>query len=117
MASVVVTTTLFDGLVSGHRKSHPKLHADLRISSERAALAPKAIGDQIPGLSALPFSVFKGRSKDSCHKLGASGGWRIIYDVDDENERVRLLFLYHKREVENPPVEFLLEKLKAALKS
>jgi len=64
----VVVTTVFAGLVADYSKKHSKLRADLEVFSQRAALAPKAIGDQIPGLSALPFPVFKSRSKDSCHQ-------------------------------------------------
>jgi hypothetical protein len=75
------------------------------------------MGDHVPELGKLALSIFKTRCKDSCHKIGASGAWRIYYAIHKPAEKVFLLFLHHKKEYENPGAKFLFQKMERAFAS
>ena len=67
------------------------------------------MGDHVPEFRGLALPIFKTRCKDTCHRIGASGAWRIYYVVNKPAKKVFLLFLHHKKEYENPGVKFLSE--------
>jgi hypothetical protein len=75
------------------------------------------MGDHVPELGELALPIFKTRCKDSCHRIGASGGWRIYYAIHKQAGKVFLLFLHHKKEYENPGGRFLPQKLERAFAS
>ena len=64
---------------------------------------------------AAQLLIVKTCSKDSCHSLGASGGWRIYYAANKAMQKVFLLFIHHKKDYELPKLGFLLQKLERAL--
>lgn len=107
----VIRTPAFDLLVSEYLRDHPKLTEDLAWLTGRLALAPEQLGDHVPELGGLALPIFKTRCKDSCHRIGASGGWRVYYAINKSSGKVFLLFLHHKKEYENPGAKFLLQKL------
>jgi hypothetical protein len=114
----VVRTTAFDLLMVDYQKAgHRKLDEDIGWLEEKLALAPEQLGERVPQLQNLALPIFKTRCKDSCHGIGQSGGWRIYYAVKKDAHRVFLLFLHHKREYENPRLNFLVQKLERAFKS
>jgi hypothetical protein len=113
----VIRTPAFDLLAADYARIHPKLEDDLNWLAGRLAEAPELMGDQVQELGELALPIFKTRCKDSCHKIGASGGWRLYYALDKPTKKVLLLFLHHKREYENPGVRFLLQKLERAFVS
>lgn len=80
-------------------------------------LAPEQIGERVPQLQNLALPIHKTRCKDSCHSIGASGGWRIYYALNKETRKVFLLFLHHKREYELPRMDYLVQKIERALES
>jgi hypothetical protein len=110
-------TPAFDLLAAEYTREHPKLNDDLDWLTGRLAEAPELMGDHVPELGRLALPVFKTRCKDSCHKIGASGAWRIYYALDKPAKKVFLLFLHHKKEYENPGAKFLLQKLERAIVS
>ncbi len=117
MAAVftIVRPPPFDFLVNEYiSDGHKNLEEDLKWLTGRLAVAPELIGDHVPELKNLALPIFKARCKDSCHGIGASGGWRIYYGINKSAKRVFLLFLHHKREYENPGRKFLLQKLERA---
>jgi len=69
----------------------------------------KISGDPIPGLF---NKVFKVRAGSSDMKKGKSGGFRIIYYVDNENGEIYLLTVYAKTKNENIPVKDIQAVLK-----
>ena len=75
------------------------------------------MGDHVPELGKVALPIFKTRCKDSCHKIGASGAWRIYYAIHKPAGKVFLLFLHHKKEYENPGAKFLLQKMERAFAS
>lgn len=75
---------------------------------------PALLGTPIPNLK-LSLPVYKTRLKDGCCRIGASGGWRIIYAINAEKRAVTLILLYHKRELENPSNEYLQQTLGTSL--
>ena len=83
----------------------------------RLAQAPEQLGDHVPELGKVALPIFKTRCKDSCHRIGASGAWRIYYAINKSAGKVFLLFLHHKKEYENPGAKFLLQKLERAFVS
>lgn len=113
----VVRTPAFELLLADYRKAHRKIADDLAWLEGKLKLAPASLGDCVPQLQKLAHPVFKTRCKDSCCNIGQSGGWRIYYAVGEASRTVWLLFLHHKREYENPGVEFLLQKLERAFES
>ncbi len=116
-AYTVIRTPAFDLLVGDYVRSHPKLEDDLAWLIGRLAEAPDRMGDHVPELGKLALPIFKTRCKDSCHKIGASGAWRIYYAIHKPAGKVFLLFLHHKREYENPGAKFLFQKLDRAFGS
>ena len=94
-----------------YAREHSKLEDDLLWLTGRLAEAPEQMGDHVPELGGLALPIFKTRCKDSCHRIGASGAWRI---VNKPAGRVFLLFLHHKKEYENPNKKFLLQKIEKA---
>ena len=113
----VIRTPAFDLLAREYTRQHPKLDDDLDWLLGRLAEAPEHMGDHVPELGGLALPIFKTRCKDSCHRIGASGAWRIYYAVSKPAARVFLLFLHHKKEYENPGAKFLLQKLERAFVS
>jgi mRNA-degrading endonuclease RelE of RelBE toxin-antitoxin system len=102
---------LADSIRDGHRN----LEQDMAWLEDKLALAPEAVGERVPQLQHLALPIFKTRCKDSCHKIGQSGGWRVYYALNKDTRTVFLLFLHHKREYENPRIDFLVQKLEKAL--
>jgi hypothetical protein len=92
---------------------HPKIDSDMSWLEGRLSLAPDAMGDRVPGLK-LPLPVFKTRLKDSCCNLSAQGGWRVYYAVSVQTVRVYMVFFHHKKEIENPGMVFLQQKIQKA---
>jgi predicted GTPase len=68
------------------------------------------MGDRVPGLK-LSLPVFKTRLKDSCCKLSAQAGWRVYYAVSIKTSKVYMVFFHHKKEIENPGLRFLQQKI------
>jgi mRNA-degrading endonuclease RelE of RelBE toxin-antitoxin system len=114
---VVVRTPAFGLLLADYRKAHRKLEDDLAWLESKLKLAPEMMGERVPQLQNLALPIYKTRCKDSCCKIGQSGGWRIYYAVNKATRKVFLLFLYHKREYETPRLEFLIQKLERAFQS
>ena len=113
----VVRTPAFDLLAADYARQHPKLEEDLKWLIGRLEEAPDLMGDHVPELAKLALPIFKTRCKDSCHKIGASGAWRIYYALHKPAKKVFLLFLHHKKEYENPGAKFLLQKMERAFAS
>jgi mRNA-degrading endonuclease RelE of RelBE toxin-antitoxin system len=95
-------------------KKHPAIETDVAWLEGRLKMNPALLGTPIPNLK-LALPVYKTRLKDSCCKIGASGGWRLIYAIHAEKREVTLILIYHKREFENPSNEYLQQTLGAAL--
>ena len=53
--------------------------------------APELMGDHVPELGKLALPIFKTRCKDSCHKIGASGAWRIYYALHKPARKTQIL--------------------------
>lgn len=113
----VIRTPAFDRLAADYARDHPKLSEDLDWLSGRLAEAPELMGDHVPELARVALPIFKTRCKDSCHRIGASGAWRIYYALHKPAKKVFLLFLHHKKEYANPGAKFLLQKLERAFAS
>ena len=113
-AFTVIRTPEFDAQVADYAREHPTLDADLHWLLGRLAEAPELMGDHVPELGKLALPIFKTRCKDSCHKIGASGAWRIYYALNKATRKVFLLFLHHKKEYENPGAKFLHQKMERA---
>jgi hypothetical protein len=113
----VFRTPAFDLLAAEYVREHSKLEPDLAWLIGRLEEAPELMGDHVPELRCLALPIFKTRCKDSCHKIGASGAWRIYYAMNKTTKKVFLLFLHHKKEYENPGAKFLLQKLERAFAS
>jgi hypothetical protein len=111
----VIRTAPFDALMADTATEHPRLEADLNWLIGRLATAPEAMGVRVTNLAKLPLPIYKTRCKDSCHGLGASGGWRIYYAVDKAAAKVFLLFIHHKKDYELPRQTFLLQKIERAM--
>ena len=116
-AFTVIRTPAFDLLAGDYAREHSKLEADLKWLIGRLEEAPELIGDHVPELGGLALPIFKTRCKDTCHRIGASGAWRIYYALNKPAAKVFLLFLHHKKEYENPGAKFLLQKLERAFAS
>jgi hypothetical protein len=113
----VIRTRAFDLLAGEYAREHPNLGADLVWLTGRLAEAPEQMGDHVPELGGLALPIFKTRCKDSCHRIGASGAWRIYYALNKRAGKVFLLFLHHKKEYENPGAKYLLQKLERSFTS
>jgi hypothetical protein len=113
----VTRTPAFDLLVGEYTRGHPKLEDDISWLTGRLAEAPEQMGDHVPELGGLALPIFKTRCKDSCHRIGASGAWRIYYALNKPASNVFLLFLHHKKEYENPGSKYLLQKMERAFTS
>lgn len=113
----VVRTPAFVLLLADYKASHNKLDDDIGWLEEKLSLAPEQLGERVPQLQNLALPVFKTRCKDSCHNIGQSGGWRVYYAVKKDSRKIFLLFLHHKKEYENPRLDFLLQKLERAFES
>ena len=116
-AFTVIRMPAFDAQVSEYAREHPKLEADLHWLLGRLAEAPELMGDHVPELAKVALPIFKTRCKDSCHRIGAAGAWRIYYALNKTTKGVFLLFLHHKREYENPGGKFLFQKMERAFAS
>jgi len=81
-AFTVIRTPAFDLLAGDCAREHSKLEADLSWLTGRLAEAPEQMGDHVPELGGLALPIFKTRCKDSCHRIGASGAWRIYYALN-----------------------------------
>jgi len=113
-AFTVIRTPAFDLLAGDYGDEHPKLKDDLAWLIGRLAEAPELMGDHVPELGGLALPIFKTRCKDTCHRIGASGAWRVYYAVNKPKSKVFLLFLHHKKEYENPGAKFLFQKMERA---
>jgi hypothetical protein len=113
----VIRTPAFEFLLTDYAKPHRGLDGDIEWLESKLTLAPKQIGERVPQLQNLALPIYKTRCKDSCHNIGASGGWRIYYALNKDSRKVFLLFLHHKREYENPRLDFLVQKIERALES
>jgi hypothetical protein len=111
---IVIRTPAFDLLADDYNDEHPKLEDDLAWLSGRLAEAPELMGDHVPELGGLALPIFKTRCKDTCHRIGASGAWRVYYAVNKPKAKVFLLFFHHKKEYENPGAKFLIQKMERA---
>jgi hypothetical protein len=111
----VIRTPPFQTLLADAGREHPGLEADLIWLIGRLAIAPEIMGVRVADLAALRLPIYKTRCKDSCHNLGASGGWRIYYAVNKAEAKVFLLFVHHKKDYELPRHGFLLQKIERAL--
>lgn len=110
----VIRTPAFDLLAADYVRDHSKLETDLAWLTGRLAEAPEQMGDHVPELGGMALPIFKTRCKDSCHRIGASGAWRIYYALNKPAAKTFLLFLHHKKEYENPGAKFLLQKMERA---
>lgn len=110
----IIRTPAFDLLADDYRDEHPKLEHDLAWLIGRLAEAPELMGNHVPELRGLALPIFKTRCKDTCHRIGASGAWRVYYAVNKPKSKVFLLFLHHKKECENPGAKFLIQKIERA---
>jgi hypothetical protein len=114
----VVRTPAFVSLLEDYEKhGHRKLDDDTAWLEEKLKLAPEALGERVPQLQIFALPIFKTRCKDSCHNIGSSGAWRVYYAINKDEHKVFLLFLHHKREYENPRIDFLVQKLEKAFES
>lgn len=104
-------------MVADYQREHPYLPDDLRWLVGRLAEAPELMGDHVPELRGLALPIFKTRCKDSCHRIGAPGAWRIYYALHKPAAKVFLLFLHLKKEYENPGAKFLIQKIERAFAS
>jgi mRNA-degrading endonuclease RelE of RelBE toxin-antitoxin system len=116
-AFTVVRTPAFKLLLKEYGKSHRQLDDDTAWLEGKLKLSPEALGERVPQLQNLALPIFKTRCKDSCCRIGQSGAWRIYYAIDKDARKVFLLFLHHKKEYENPRIEFLMQKLDKAFES
>ncbi len=116
-AYTVIRTPAFELLASEYAREHSKLQDDLEWLMGRLVEAPELMGDHVPELHKLALPIFKTRCKDSCHRIGASGAWRIYYAINKSASKVFLLFLHLKKEHENPGARFLLQKMERAFVS
>ena len=114
VAYSVIRTPAFDLLAGEYGRDHPKLGEDIAWVAGRLEQSPEQMGDHVSELGGLALPIFKTRCKDSCHRIGASGAWRIYYAISKSTGKVFLLFLHHKKEYENPGTKFLLQKLERA---
>lgn len=73
----VIRTPAVDLLAKDYGKTHANLEDDLTWLIGHLALAPEQMGDHVPELGGLALPIFKTRCKDSCHKIGSSGAWRL----------------------------------------
>lgn len=106
----------FQKLLADYSKEHPQLEEDLKWLEERLEQGAHVLGTPVPNLG-VKSTVCKVRLKDSCHNMGSSGGWRIYYLLNKETSVVTLIIIHHKRECENPRIEFLQQKIIRALTS
>lgn len=113
----VVRTPAIEALVAEYRKSHRKIEDDISWLESKLKLSPETMGERVPQLQNLALPIYKTRSKDSCCNIGQSGGWRIYYAVNKETRKIFLLFLHHKKDYENPRLDFLVQKLERAFES
>jgi hypothetical protein len=113
----VVRTPAFKLLLKDYGKTHRQLDADMAWLESKLKLSPDQMGERVPQLQNLALPIHKTRCKDSCCKIGQSGGWRIYYGINKDSRQVFLLFLHHKREYENPRTDFLLQKLDRAFEA
>jgi hypothetical protein len=113
----VIRPPAFDLLAKEYSRDHPRLEEDVKWLIGRLEEAPELMGDHVPELGGLALPIFKTRCKDSCHKIGASGAWRIYYALNKASKKAFLLFLHHKKEYEYPGAKFLLQKLERAFAS
>lgn len=90
------------------KKKYPHIKNDLNpllVDIEEGKLP----GDSIPGLL---NKVYKARCPSSDMKRGKSGGYRILYYLAGQENKIYLLNIYSKAERENIPVNLILEVLK-----
>lgn len=93
-----------------HLKKHFNKIADDIKEVEDLLKNNKAKGDLIKGLSGL--QIFKIRQKNSSNNIGKSGGFRIIYYQDRQNDVITMLTIYSKTEKGDVLREEILEILK-----
>jgi hypothetical protein len=114
----VERTKPFSSLIQNEEKKHTKLITeDLPWLEGRLTIAPDKMGDKITGLKNLNLPVYKTRLKDSCCNLSASAGWRVYYALSNQTSRVYMLFLHHKKELENPARDYLQQKIQKAFQA
>src|ERR1039458_6270316 len=101
-AFTVIRTPAFDLLAADYAREHPKLKDDLDWLTGRLAEAPELMGDHMPELGKVALPIFKTRCKDSCHKIGASGAWRIYYALHKPAKKFSCCFCTTKRNTKIP---------------
>jgi len=87
------------------KKKYPRINddlSDLLTDLENGEVS----GDPIPGLN---DKVFKIRCASSDMKRGKRGGYRVIYYMETSRGEIYLLTIYAKAEIENIPVNLILE--------
>jgi len=104
----IIITEPFGRKLKKLKKKYPSIKNDLSglLSDMEDG---KISGDPIPGLFNKVFNV---RAGSSDMKKGKSGGFRIIYYVDNENGEIYLLTVYAKTKNENIPVKDIQAVLK-----
>jgi mRNA-degrading endonuclease RelE of RelBE toxin-antitoxin system len=85
------------------RKRYPNLMRDLSplLSQLEQGETP---GDRIQGLA--PYRVYQARIKNSDSQRGKSGGYRVIYYLEME-EQIAVLTIYSKSDQNDLPVEII----------
>ena len=101
-AFTVIRAPAFDLLAADYAREHPRLKDDLDWLAGRLAEAPEPMGDHVPELGPLALPIFKTRCKDSCHKIGASGAWRIYYALHKRRRKCSCFFCITRRNTRIP---------------
>lgn len=104
----IIFTYSFKRQLKKLKKKYSHIKDDLNpllISIEEGELP----GDPIPGLL---NKVYKERCASSDMKRGKSGGYRVIYYLEDQDSKIHLLSIYSKAQRENIPVDEILQILK-----
>ena len=91
------------------QKRYPSIKKDVAAGIE-ALLATPHLGVPIPGA----FGVRKLRLRNSDVGRGKSGGYRMIYYIEDhQNERIFLLLVYAKSDRENVTIQEIKRLMEA----
>jgi mRNA-degrading endonuclease RelE of RelBE toxin-antitoxin system len=107
MSCKIQTTNNFDCATRRLSRKYRRLPQDLAVLDTMLPANPQ-VGDSIPGFA---DTVFKVRLASSDMKKGKSGGFRVIYHLNEGTQTVTLLDIYAKSEQENLD----LARLQAAL--
>ena len=64
-------------------------------------LSPEQLGERVPQLQNLALPIFKTRCKDSCCKIGQSGGWRIYYAINKDKRKAAQDYISIAKDTKN----------------